>query len=289
MAGTISSLKAMNMHMSVVSSNFLQGAYHDLYSQTGGEFMDITGDYASTMLRIAQYVEDIVENDTGNGNSNSTSLPYMPIDAIPIEELSQRFTNDDGTTETLLERIARQAHITSREINVITEENKHLYGITPAPEPSAEARQAAGNNEFIAKLNSLTLYSSFQRPGATGYFLGKITVPDEIVRLDLTTENLELLSVSPEGTSASSAMSVRASSTDPLSYWLFKKAFGVETNLLEDAGYALFMGPVADKVILYVLRILLMLAGGCEALAGIGSFGLLAAGGVILLRKTFRR
>lgn len=295
MAGTIQKLNDMNMHMSVISTSGLEKAYHNLYSSTGGEFMDITGDYANLMMNIANYVEDVVDNDD-NTNTKPAPLSYMPLEAIPDDELNQLVTSGDFT-ETILERIARQAKITSSEINVITESNKHLYGLAAAPEPSQEARQAAGNDTFIAKLNSLTLYSDFQQPGETGYFLAKINVPNEIASMGLTTGNVRMLAVFPEESGQASGMMqlssliFRSASTDPLSYWLFKEGLGIETTALQDAGYMLFLGPVADKAILYMLRIILLLLGGCNtgALAGAGTAGFLTAGGVILLRKIFRK
>lgn len=141
MAGTVQGLKSMDMYMSVISIPGLRSHYQNIYSQTGGVFIDITSsNYYRSMLDIAQWISEEV--------STANPLPHALIQAVPDEILY--YVSGD---ETVLQRIARLANISVDQINVITSESLDLR----LPHEPTEAMKRRVEGEFIAKLDTLVL------------------------------------------------------------------------------------------------------------------------------------
>lgn len=63
MASEIELLNNQKINTSVVTSQYIKSVYNDLYSQTGGIYANINGDFYHELLAIADKIGDVVEED----------------------------------------------------------------------------------------------------------------------------------------------------------------------------------------------------------------------------------
>ena len=271
----IPKFKNINMPVSVISETLLKEHYTNLFANTGGVFVDITqGDFYKSMLDIAKWISE------QSKIASEDRLPYAIIEGVP-DEILNNVSGDDG--ETVLERIAKLAKISVDQINVITPLSIDLS----LPREPTKAMREKANGEFIAKTDTLTLHSTFLKDGEDGYYLFLLNVPDEVLSMDLKVQDIKLWFAVPEDFAASQAGELKAS-FDPFTYFEITDLFGYKADNLAKKVLVLILGNTGKSLSMWILRILMFLAG-CNAGVGIIGSGMIVSVGGFLIWKFFRR
>ena len=274
MESTIQQLNNKDINMSVISTPGLRSAYQDLYSKTGGVFIDITtSDYYRSMLDMAQWISEEVNTEN--------PLPHAIIEAVPDDVL--QYVSEDG--ETVLERIAKLANISVDQINVITAANLQL---SLPHEPTEEMKQKA-NGEFIAKIDTITLSADSIASGDEGYFLFMLNIPDEVLSLDLNVNDLQLWYATPDEFRTSGVTPAFRAAFDPLMYWEITDVFGFKTDTLAKKMLVLILANGGRSLSMWLLKVLLLALTGCSSVAGAGGAVALCTAGFFIMRRLFRR
>lgn len=145
----------------------------------------------------------------------------------------------------------------------------------------------AAEYEFAAKLDTVTISES-------GYYAFKIELPPELVGIDVKDLQFYLARQSefPEKASAASAAKDPRLVTSGLIQAAF--AFLGDGNLLPidkttSTVFAILSLNAGEPLSLYLVKMLLMLVGACDAGSAAGTVGLLAVGGLVILRSFRRR
>ena len=267
--------KNINMPVSVISETLLKEHYTNLFANTGGVFVDITqGDFYKSMLDIAKWISE------QSKIASEDRLPYAIIEGVP-DEILNNVSGDDG--ETVLERIAKLAKISVNQINVITPLSIDLS----LPREPTKAMREKANGEFIAKTDTLTLHSTFLKDGEDGYYLFLLNVPDEVLSMDLKVQDIKLWFAVPEDFTASQAGELKAS-FDPFTYFEITDLFGYKADNLAKKVLVLILGNTGKSLSMWILKILMFLAG-CNAGVGIIGSGMIVSVGGFLIWKFFKR
>lgn len=281
MTGTISKLNGIDMRMSVISTPSLRSAYQNLYSQTGGAFIDITAsDYYRSMLDMAQWISEEATTEA--------PLPHAIIEPVPNEVLN--YVSEEG--ETVLQRIAKLANISVDQINVVTTANLHLS----LPHEPTEAMKQKADGEFIAKIDTITFSSDRVPSGSEGYFLFQLNIPDEVLSMDLKVSELKLWYATPDEFSSSGiAGAFRAffrAAFDPFTYMEITDVFGIKADTLSKKVLILVFCNAGESLSMWLLKhVLMLLLGGCSSLwaGSVGMVSIFAAGSALLLGKIFMK
>ena len=271
----IPKFKNISMSLSVISEMELREHYLNLFSETGGVFIDITqADFYKSMLDVAKWITEQVNIESAD------RLPYAIIEAVPEDILS-----DDE----ILKRIASLASIDVEDINVITPE---ILDLSLPREPTEKMKRKV-NGEFIAKTDTIRLHSTKLADGEQGYYLFMLNIPDEVLSMDLTVSQLKLFYATPDEFNVSGIDSSAMVNTafDPFTYWEITDLFGFKTDTLAKKVLVLLLGNTGQSLSMWLIKMLLLaFLGGCNSgvlYAGIGVAGLFAVCGVSALRKFF--
>ena len=272
----IPSMKAKELRAMVISAPSLEEHYRNLYSQTGGAFIDITAsDYYRSMLDMAQWISEEV--------STENPLPHALVQAVPDEVL--QYVSGD---ETVLQRIARLANISVDQINVITTQSLDLR----LPHEPTEAMRQKADGEFIAKLDTLVLSFDTIPKGESGYFLFQLELPDEVLSMDLKVSDLKIWYATPNEFSSSGVTETFQAAFDPFSYMEITDVLGFKADTLAKKVLVLVFCNAGESLSMWLLKhALMILLGGCSSftLAHSGVTVLLAVGGAAALAKIFRK
>lgn len=116
---TIQKLLEMNMHMSVITNQYYEEEYSNIYTQTGGEFIDIDeGDYYQKMLGIANYVDSIVQSIDAQPDVPITKASFP--DESFLNYLKDNFDeNGDGILSSM-ERSVSSLNLKGKGISDLT-------------------------------------------------------------------------------------------------------------------------------------------------------------------------
>lgn len=266
--------KKAGIPVSVISKIELREHYSNLFSGTGGVFVDITqGDFYKSMLDIARWIGEQVTTEN--------PLPYAMIEPVSQDILD--YVDSNG--ETVLQRIAKLASIDVKEINVITVDSIDL--MLPR-EPTEEMRKKA-NGEFIAKTDTLIPHSTFLNDGEDGYYLFQLNIPDEVLSMDLNVKDIELWFAAPDEFETTSEAKAKTS-FDPFSYYEITNIFGYKADKLEKKVLVLLFCNTGKSLSMWLLKLVFILLGGCNGGSGIvmgSSLAVLA--GCLMIIKFFKK
>ena len=201
----------------------------------------------------------------------NNELPWGIIDIIKPDEVSADH----------IEQIAMELSVDVGSVRFLA--SSDIMRVAPA-EPTKAMRSFAAENkyQFAAKLDTI-------RVKEKGVYIFKVVVPEELK--GIKTDRFELLGIDPaalEVVSSDSSGDVNISVLPPV-FAGIGSALDWAAIFGDDYWVVGAVLPAAQPLSMYILRLLLILLGGCDMGAGLGILGLIAVCGGLAVFKIFRR
>lgn len=201
----------------------------------------------------------------------NNELPWGIIDILKPDEVSADH----------IEQIAMELSVDVGSVRFLA--SSDIMRVAPA-EPTKAMRSFAAENkyQFAAKLDTI-------RVKEKGVYIFKVVVPEELK--GIKTDRFELLGIDPaalEVVSSDSSGDVNISVLPPV-FAGIGSALDWAAIFGDDYWVVGAVLPAAQPLSMYILRLLLILLGGCDMGAGLGIFGLIAVCGGLAVFKIFRR
>lgn len=220
----------------------------------------------------------------GSSSSNGGTVPTpTPAPEQTTTELNVGVIAPVVLSDDVLERIANNINIGVSELHFLTSRD---FSTAIPPEPTNAMRKEVSDNgyEFAAKLNTINVSED-------GWYVFQVTVPDDLVGKSVNdlrlfyAEDSDFVNIaSMKGVkTAFGFMPIINGITGAFEVSDF---FGVELDTLPKQFLATMFLSAGKSLTVYVLRILLMLLGGCNL--GLIGGGVVLVGGLIVF-KFFRR
>ncbi|MBQ7578047.1 MAG: hypothetical protein IJT21_07280 [Synergistaceae bacterium] len=233
-----------------------------------------------SLIAPAQYNGYIYNRERINNYPTPTPTPDTDSSTT---ELNVGVITPVVLSDDVLERIANNINIGVSELHFLTSRD---FSTAIPPEPTNAMRKEVSDNgyEFAAKLNTINVSED-------GWYVFQVTVPDDLVGKSVNdlrlfyAEDSDFVNIaSMKGVkTAFGFMPIINGITGAFEVSDF---FGVELDTLPKQFLATMFLSAGKSLTVYVLRILLMLLGGCNL--GLIGGGVVLVGGLIVF-KFFRR
>lgn len=234
--------------------------------------------------------------EVGNGLSNNTpnndttdqdenTVVPSPItsqdkisDKLELAVISPVFISDE-----IIEKLAKNISVDVKEINLLTSAD---FDPSEPPEPTDAMRKTitSRNSQFMAKMNTIKVSKD-------GWYVFMVTVSDDLVGTKVG--DLRLYGAEASDFTASSfnaafdLMPIVNGITGSLEISNF---FGVKLDTLPKQFLATMFLSASQSLTIYIVKILLLLLGGCDVGFGvIGSGLMIVAGGVFTIKLIKRK
>ena len=158
MATLIPVFQSMDIQISTITKQDLKTHYHDLFTNTGGVWIDIDRpDYYKSMLDLATWISETI--------LISVDYRLVPTEVVPV------------ATSSVASTVATEAGISAESIDVMRSEISSLYDVSlPHDLISRDIIETSLGIEFLTKINTIVLYSETLTSGDWGYFLFGLTL-----------------------------------------------------------------------------------------------------------------
>ena len=158
LADLITPYKSKLIQLTVITKQSLKAHYHDIYTETGGVWIDIDRpDYYKSMLDLATWISETI--------LISVDYRLVPTEVVPV------------ATSSVASTVATEAGISAESIDVMRSEISSLYDVSlPHDLISRDIIETSLGIEFLTKINTIVLYSETLTSGDWGYFLFGLTL-----------------------------------------------------------------------------------------------------------------
>ena len=233
--------------------------------------------------------------EVGNGLSNNTpnndttdqdenTVVPSPItsqdkisDKLELAVISPVFISDE-----IIEKLAKNISVDVKEINLLTSAD---FDPSEPPEPTDAMRKTitSRNSQFMAKMNTIKVSKD-------GWYVFMVTVSDDLVGTKVG--DLRLYGAEASDFTASSfnaafdLMPIVNGITGSLEISNF---FGVKLDTLPKQFLATMFLSASQSLTVYIVKILLLLLGGCDVGFGVIGGGLMIVAGGVFTIKLIKR
>ncbi|MBR1671832.1 MAG: hypothetical protein IJ702_02795 [Fretibacterium sp.] len=216
-----------------------------------------------------------IQGTTSTGVTLSSTLGSVTFydGLIPAEILPLDYLSDD-----VREALAERFEIASNDIRLLT--SAHL---SAPQEPTQKMRDIVKNDgfEMTHKYNTVSVDQD-------GYYAFIVVVSDDLVGKNVNDYKLYLMGRDTYA-EASAVKLAFAGLMNGLGTVIDFNVFGLKVDTLKKQMLVVGLFQASQPFSVYLAKILLMLATGCDAGVGLGVLGFAVVGGVLLMRRWRRR